>query len=116
MIGFFLSRPNRDPAPNPSPAGECVPPLIPGGGGARSPAGEGMGESQFGRLEKKAYHSVYSFYWRKSLALCLLCGAKYPNETCLKLPYLKVTYDVYNVVELLKTIFTAQDQDSKLPG
>ncbi len=39
-------------------------PLEPKGWGANSPAGEGLGESQFRRLEK-------------SLALCLLCGVKY---------------------------------------
>jgi hypothetical protein len=33
VIGFFSSSPNWDP-PTPSPAGECVPPLlVPGGGG-----------------------------------------------------------------------------------
>jgi hypothetical protein len=36
----------------PSPASECVPPTEPRMG-AHSPAGEGVGESQFGRLEKK---------------------------------------------------------------
>jgi hypothetical protein len=41
-------------SPTPSPASEYVPPLEPkGGGGAHSPAGEGMGESQFRRLEEK---------------------------------------------------------------
>ncbi len=43
-------------------ASECAPPPgTKGGGGALSPVGEGLGESQFRRLEK-------------SLALCLLCG------------------------------------------
>jgi len=46
-------------SPTPSLAGECAPP--PGTKGARSPAGEGLGESRFRRLEK-------------SLVLCLLCG------------------------------------------
>jgi hypothetical protein len=32
---------------------ECAPPPEPGGGGAHSAAGEGLGESQFRRLEKK---------------------------------------------------------------
>ncbi len=46
-------------------------------GETHSPAGEGMGESQFGRLEKKPSEGVgspNSDDWRKSLALCLLCG------------------------------------------
>jgi hypothetical protein len=39
--------------PTPSPRRRvCTPPLVPGGG-AQSPAGEGLGESQFRRLEKK---------------------------------------------------------------
>ncbi len=47
----------------PSLASECAPSPEPrwGGGGAFSPEVEGLGESQFRRLEK-------------SLALCLLCG------------------------------------------
>jgi hypothetical protein len=49
-------------SPTPSLASECDPPPGTGGGGAHSPAGEGVGESQFRRLEK-------------SLALCLLCAA-----------------------------------------
>ncbi len=41
-------------SPTPSRASEWVPlPPEPGGGGANSPAGEGLGESQFRRLEKK---------------------------------------------------------------
>jgi hypothetical protein len=43
--------------PTPSPPSKCVPPKPKGG--TDSPAGEGWGGSQFGRLE--------------SLALCLLC-------------------------------------------
>jgi len=39
-------------SPHPLPPRECAPPLEPGGG-ARSPAGEWEGKSQFGRLEKK---------------------------------------------------------------
>jgi hypothetical protein len=38
-------------SPNPSFASECAP--EPKGGGAHSPADEGLGESQFQRLEKK---------------------------------------------------------------
>ncbi len=53
--------PNWD-SPIPSLASECAPPPEPKGGGvAHSPAGEGVGESLFRRLEK-------------SLALCLLCA------------------------------------------
>ncbi len=56
------SRRNWD-SPTPSLNSECAHPHEPrgGGGGAHSPAGKVLGESQFGRLEK-------------SLALCLLCG------------------------------------------
>jgi hypothetical protein len=39
-------------SPNPSLASECAPPPEPDGG-AHSSAGEGLGESQFRRLEKK---------------------------------------------------------------
>jgi hypothetical protein len=39
--------------PTPSPAIECVIPPVTNGGDTHSPAGEGVGESQFGRLEKK---------------------------------------------------------------
>jgi hypothetical protein len=40
-------------SPNPSLPSECGPPPEPKGRGANSPAGEGMGENQFRRLEKK---------------------------------------------------------------
>jgi hypothetical protein len=41
-------------SPNPSLASEGASlPRTPGGGGAHSPAGEGLGESQFRRLKKK---------------------------------------------------------------
>jgi hypothetical protein len=40
-------------SPNPPLARECAPPPRTRGGGAHSPAGEGLGESQFRRLEKK---------------------------------------------------------------
>jgi hypothetical protein len=49
--------------PTPSLARECGPPPRTGGGGANSPAGEGVGESQ-----------LNSDDWSKILALCLLCG------------------------------------------
>ncbi len=39
--------------PTPSLASECAPPPGTKGGGAHSPAGEGLGESPFRRLEKK---------------------------------------------------------------
>ncbi len=40
--------------PTPSLASECAPPLgTKGGGGLHSPSGEGLGGSQFQRLEKK---------------------------------------------------------------
>jgi hypothetical protein len=47
-----------------SPASVPLPPE-PGGGGAHSPAGDGLGQSHFRRLEK-------------SLALCLLCAPPPP--------------------------------------
>jgi len=50
VLNFFSIRRNWD-SHNPSPAGECAPHPIPGE--AQSPAGEGLGESQFRRLEKK---------------------------------------------------------------
>jgi hypothetical protein len=40
-------------SPNPSLASECAPPRGTTGGGAHSPVGDGLGESQFQRLEKK---------------------------------------------------------------
>jgi hypothetical protein len=47
------SRRNWD-SPTPSLASECSPPPgTKGGGGAHSPAGEGLGESQLRRLEKR---------------------------------------------------------------
>ncbi len=52
-------------SPTPSLASECATP--PGSGGAHSPAGDGLGESQFRRL-------------RKSLALCLLCARTLSNK------------------------------------
>jgi hypothetical protein len=39
--------------PPPSLASKCAPPPRYQGGGAHSPAGEGLGESQFQRLEKR---------------------------------------------------------------
>ncbi len=46
-------------SPTPSPASECAPSGTKGGG-AHSPAGEGVGEAQLRRLEKIALHSAYS--------------------------------------------------------
>jgi hypothetical protein len=42
------------PAPTPSPASECVSPLGPKGGEQYLLAGEGVGGTQFGRLERKS--------------------------------------------------------------
>ncbi len=58
------SRRNWD-SPTPSLASECAPPPVTKGGRAHSPAGEGLGESQFHqfrRLEKKlgTLQSAYS--------------------------------------------------------
>ncbi len=44
---LFSSRRGIGTPPNPSPAGECAPPLVPGGSGGHSLAREGAGESQF---------------------------------------------------------------------
>jgi hypothetical protein len=57
---FVPSSRNWD-SPTLSLASECAPPAGTKGGGAFPPAGEGLGESQFRRLEQ-------------SLTLCLLCG------------------------------------------
>ncbi len=58
--------PNLDP-PTPSPPSECVPSNGTKRGETPSPADEGVGESQFGRLEKTP------------IKLCLLCG---PGVQC----------------------------------
>ncbi len=59
----LFPRRNWDP-PTPSPLSECVPlPYQPKEGGTHSPADEGVGESQFGRLEKKL--SILSTLWLK---------------------------------------------------
>ncbi len=47
----YVPRRNWD-SPNPSLASECAPPPRTGGRGAHSPAGAGLGASQFRRLEK----------------------------------------------------------------
>jgi hypothetical protein len=53
-------------SPTPSLASECAPPPEPKGGGvAHSRAGEGLGESQFQRLEKKL--STLPTLWKKSM-------------------------------------------------
>jgi hypothetical protein len=65
-------------SPIPSLASECAPPHRTGGGGAHSPAGEGLGESQFRRLEK-------------SLALFLLCAKHRPLSHVFPLPRVGVT-------------------------
>jgi hypothetical protein len=49
-------------SPNPSLASECAPPPQ-NGDGAQLPAGEGLGESQFRRLEKKL--STLPILWRR---------------------------------------------------
>jgi hypothetical protein len=63
-------------SPTPSLASECAPP--PGTkGGAHSPAGEGLGESQFRRLEKKLstlpYPVLNSFYFLKLVTPSRFC-------------------------------------------
>jgi hypothetical protein len=67
-------------SPTLSLASDCAPPPESNrkGGGARSPGGEGVGESQFQRLEK-------------SLALCLLCAvtAVFLSAMLPSLPYYK---------------------------
>jgi hypothetical protein len=59
-------------SPSPSPASEWAPAPEPKGGGAHSPAGEGVGESQFRRLEKK--HSTLSTLCGGRLGLATLEG------------------------------------------
>ncbi len=56
-------RRNWDPSPPPLPHRVCIPPWTKGGpgGGTYSPADEGVGESQFGRLEKNP--STLSTLW-----------------------------------------------------
>jgi hypothetical protein len=46
-------------SPNLSPAGECVPPVL--GGGAHSPAREGVGESQFPPNSDEGTYTVVLF-------------------------------------------------------
>ncbi len=48
VLSFFSSRQNLD-SPTPLAAGECAPHPVVRGGGAHSPAGEWLGESQFRR-------------------------------------------------------------------
>jgi hypothetical protein len=96
-----MSRPmslvgNRD-SPNPSLASECAPPPRTGGRGAHSPAGEGLGESQFRQLEKKLstlpalwfrlYRPTYSHMeggelnWREGRrAIVHKAGSKYQHD------------------------------------
>jgi hypothetical protein len=64
---LFSSRRNWD-SPNPSPAGECAPPVL--GGGAHSLAREGLGEPQFRRGDIHMWYSLYIrtlWLWRKML-------------------------------------------------
>jgi hypothetical protein len=74
VLGFFSSRRNWD-SPTPFAAGGCAPPLFGLGGRAHSLAREGLGESQFRRLEK-------------SLALCLLCGSPPRHTVVLYIQYI----------------------------
>jgi hypothetical protein len=50
-------------SPNPSLASECAPPPEPGGGGWHT------------RLRVRGWGSPNCDHWRKSVALCLLCGS-----------------------------------------
>jgi hypothetical protein len=61
-------------SPNPSLASECAPPIPNWGGGggwAHLPAGEGLGESQFRRLEKKL-NTLPTLWRRHSVTCCRL--------------------------------------------
>ncbi len=53
-------RPNWDP--HPRARKRVCPPTEPKGGGTHSPVGEGVGGSQFGRVEKKPSTLVYLLY------------------------------------------------------
>jgi hypothetical protein len=66
VISFFSSRRNWD-SPNPSPAGECAPPLVPGER-AHSLAREGLGESQFRRVDILC-GTLYMYVFWVSMAL-----------------------------------------------
>ncbi len=68
VLSFFSSLRNWD-SPNPSPAGVCAPPPFLGGG-ARSLAREGLGESQFRRGD--IHFSTLYIY--------VLCAPKHPNR------------------------------------
>ncbi len=81
-------------SPTPSLASECTVPLPPEskGGGAHSPAGEGVGESQFRRLKKK-------LNTLPTLCTCVLCkclknpGLFYPDiivGPCIRIQEAKV--------------------------
>ncbi len=63
------------PVPLPSLASECAPPPQTKGGGTHSPAGEGVGESQFRRLEKK--HSTLP-----TLCLTLIDSGEQVDRSC----------------------------------
>jgi hypothetical protein len=81
--------PRRDlESPNPSLTSECAPPPGTKGEGVHSPSGEGMGESQFRRLEK-------------SLALCLLCGGHCPPCTLIYM-----AYSVRSVLTIVPFVYT----------
>ncbi len=56
---MYVPSSELDP-PTPSPASECVFPLDPKGRGQDSFVDEGVGGTQFGRLDRRAWHSVYS--------------------------------------------------------
>jgi hypothetical protein len=84
VLSFFSSRWSWD-SPNPSPAGECAPPSI-RGGGAHSLAREGLRESQF-QWGDILYTVVLCLY------MYVLCGVKISKEaTVLSLTSIQLWY------------------------
>jgi len=71
-------------SPNPSLTSECAPPGLPPepGGKAHSPAGEGLGESQLRRTEKKL--STLPTLWRKATPKFLLLTVSKFSGQCSK--------------------------------
>ncbi len=79
---------NWDPPPLPLPQASVLPPETKGGG-TPSPAGEWVGESQFGRLVKKL--STLSTLWLEGTQL---------QHSCAWLQYVKLLIsDYYNITE-----------------
>ncbi len=61
-LSFFFSGWNWD-SPTPSPAGECAPPLVTGGGRGTLACGRGGGGSQFRRGDIHCGYSIVCTLW-----------------------------------------------------